>query len=139
MKINNKTTVTRKEDIQRDWHFINVENEILGVVASDIAQILLGKNKPNYTPNLNMGDNVVVTNASKVVVTGNKLDNKVYKKPTGYPGAVKEETLRHLMKRRPTEALRRAVYGMLPKNKLRKKRMQNLEEFYRCGLSFFKF
>lgn len=122
----NKTTVTKKEDIRREWHLVDVEGKILGSVASDIARLLLGKNKANYTPNLNMGDKVVVTNASKIEVTGKKLKNKIYRHSTGYPGALREESLEHLLERKPTEVLRRAVWGMLPKNKLRKERIRNL-------------
>jgi large subunit ribosomal protein L13 len=122
----NRSTATKREDIVRNWHFIDVEGKILGRAASDIAKILIGKNKADYTPNLDIADNVVVLNAGKIEVTGNKLEDKIYKKPTGFPGSVTTESLGKLMQRRPTEALRRAVKGMLPKNKLTKKRITHL-------------
>lgn len=119
-----KTTI-KSEKITK-WHLLDAQGKILGSLASDIADILNGKIDPSYTPNMVNFDKVVVINASQVVVTGNKLTNKVYYRHTGYPGGVKSETLGKLMNRRPTEALRRAVYGMLPKNKLRKDKIANL-------------
>ncbi len=123
-----KTTTTKKENITRAWHFIDVENKVLGRVASDIAVILMGKDKANYSPTMNSGGKVVVTNAAKIAVTGNKLTGKIYYKPSGdgYPGATKEESLAKLLARRPEEVVRRAVKGMLPKNKLIQERMKNL-------------
>jgi len=121
-----KTFIPNHKDIKHDWRLIDAENKILGRVASDISTLLLGKNKPTYTPNMNVGDKVVVINAEKVAVSGNKMKNKVYYRVTGYPGGIKSETLEKLLSRRPTEAVRRAVHGMLPKNKLRKERMNNL-------------
>jgi large subunit ribosomal protein L13 len=98
----------------------------LGKVAAEVSVLLTGKNKPNFSPNINVGDKVVVINAEKVAVSGSKLKRKVYHRVTGYPGTVKSETLEKLLSRKPPEAIRKAVYGMLPKNKLRKKRMGNL-------------
>lgn len=121
-----KSTTTRKEDIKRDWHLIDASGMVLGRVATDIAGLLIGKHKASYTPNLNVGDKVVVTNVSKIAVTGNKKSSKVYYRHSGYPGSVKSEALGTLLDRNPSEALRRAVKGMLPKNKLTKARMKNL-------------
>lgn len=119
-----KTTI--KSDKPTKWHLLDAQGKVLGAIASDIADILNGKIDPSYTPNMVNFDKVVVVNASQVVVTGNKLKNKTYYRHTGYPGGVKSETLGKLLNRRPTEALRRAVYGMLPKNKLRKDKIANL-------------
>jgi large subunit ribosomal protein L13 len=121
-----KTFIPSQKDIKHDWHLVDADNKVLGKVASDIAILLTGKNKPTYTPNTNVGDNVVVINAEKISVSGNKMKNKVYHRVTGYPGGVKSETLEKLLSRRPTEVVRRAVYGMLPSNKLRNERMNNL-------------
>ena len=121
-----KTFIPSQKDIKHGWHLIDADNKVLGKVSSDIATLLIGKNKPTYTPNMNVGDNVVVINAEKISVSGNKMKKKIYYRVTGYPGGVKSETLEKLLIRRPTEAVRRAVRGMLPSNKLRKERMNNL-------------
>jgi len=121
-----KTFIPSQKDIVHGWHLLDADNKVLGKIASDIASILIGKNKPAYTPNINVGDNVVVINAEKISVSGNKMKKKIYYRVTGYPGGVKSETLEKLLVRRPTEAVRRAVRGMLPSNKLRKERMNNL-------------
>ena len=121
-----KTFVPKHNKIERDWHLIDVEGKVLGRVATDISKLLIGKHKATYTPNINVGDNVVVINAEKIAVTGKKLKNKKYHRYTGYPGGIKTETLEHLLERKPTEVIRKAVFGMLPKNKLRKKRIANL-------------
>lgn len=121
-----KTTMPKKEDIVPNWHFIDVNGKILGRVASDIATLLMGKHKAEYMSHINVGDKVVVTNASKVAVTGNKMEDKVYKRVSQYPGSVKEENLSSLLDRRPDEVIRRAVKRMLPKNKLVKERINNL-------------
>ncbi len=121
-----KTTITRKEDLKRDWHVIDARGKILGQVASEAAQLLLGKHKPNFTFHLNNGDKVIITNASKIAVTGNKENAKVYSRYSGYPGGIKSETLKQLKARKPDEVIRLAVKGMLPKNKLQKDRMSNL-------------
>ena len=121
-----KTYSAKSDEIQPDWHLVDAGNKILGRVASDIAVLLTGKEKVSYTPHINVGDKVVVINAEKVAVTGNKQKNKVYHRVTGYPGGVRSETLEKLLSRKPAEVIRKAVYGMLPKNKLRKDRMGNL-------------
>lgn len=121
-----KTYTPKPEEINQNWHLIDAEGKVLGKLASEIAPILMGKNKPTYTPHINVGDKVVVINGTKFAVTGKKLTDKVYHRDTGYPGSVKSETLEKLLARKPTEAVRRAVRGMLPKNKLLKERMKNL-------------
>jgi large subunit ribosomal protein L13 len=122
----NKTYAPNPKKVQKDWHFINAEDQILGKLAADIATKLMGKNKVVYAPNAEVGDKVVVTNAAKITVTGNKEEDKLYQHYTGFPGGLRTEKLRHLRERKPTEILRIAVNGMLPKNKLRKVRMSNL-------------
>ncbi len=122
----NKTYVQKKEEIVRNWHFVDASGQVLGSLASDVAQKIMGKNKPSYSPNLDMGDNVVVTNAAKIAVTGNKMQNKIYYRHTGYPGGLKSTTLEELFEKDPAEVLRKAVWGMLPNNKLRKKRITHL-------------
>lgn len=121
-----RTFTPSHNNISRQWHLIDAEGKVLGHIAADISNILMGKNKPTFTPNINVGDNVVVINADKVAVTGKKLLDKKYFKHTGFPGGVKEENLGDLLKRKPADVIKKAVNGMLPKNKLRKDRMRNL-------------
>ncbi len=121
-----KTFAPSNKDIKRNWVFIDAKDRVLGTVAAEAATKLMGKNKATFTPNMNMGDKVVIVNASKAVVTGNKLETKTYYWHTGYPKGLRSETLGHLLSRKPTEALKRAIAGMLPKNKLQKERMANL-------------
>jgi len=111
------------------WHFVDVNGEILGRVSTKIAKLLIGKGKPDYTPNIQMGDKVVVTNAANIKVTGKKLKQKIYYRYTGYHGSVKAEKLEDLLKRDPRKVIERAVRGMLPRNKLMKRRMANLYIF----------
>jgi len=106
---------------------LDANGQILGRIATQIATILRGKNKPEFRPNKITGDKVLVKNASKIVVTGRKLEDKIYYKHTGYLGHLKAETLKDVMRRDPSEAIRRAVYGMIPDNKLRDTLMKNLE------------
>ena len=122
-----RTTVTKAKDINRQWHFFDAEGEILGRLASRIAPLLMGKNKSNYAPYLDMGDFVVVVNAAKVAVTGKKEKNKIYYRHSRYPGHLKEESLGKLRKRRPEELIRRAVRRMLPANRLRDPRLARLK------------
>lgn len=122
-----KTYTTKFKDITRKWHHVDVENRVLGRVATEVADLLHGKNKPTFAPYLDCGDYVVVTNAGKVKVTGGKEKKKVYYHHTGYVGNLKEETFEKLMQRKPTEVLKKAVCGMLPKNKLRDSMMARLK------------
>jgi large subunit ribosomal protein L13 len=113
------TTYTAKPgEIQRDWYVVDAEGQTLGRLSTRIADMLRGKNKPQYTPHVDTGDFVIVVNAEKVRVTGKKLDDKMVRWHTGYPGGLKERTLREQLQRRPTEVIRKSVKGMLPKNKL---------------------
>ncbi len=124
-----KTFMQRKEDVQREWFIVDATGKTLGRLASEIAKILMGKHKPTYTPHVDGGDFVVVVNAEKIHATGKKLDKKIYYRHTGYPGGLKETTLREMLQKKPEEVIRLAVRGMLPKNKLRDRRMKRLKVY----------
>jgi large subunit ribosomal protein L13 len=113
-----KTYSAKPGEIVRQWYVVDAEGQILGRLATRIADTLRGKGKPQYTPHTDTGDFVVVVNAEKVAVTGKKLDQKMYHRHSGYPGGLTSRTLREQLDRRPTDVLRKAVKGMLPKNKL---------------------
>lgn len=125
----NTTASTRQKDITRDWHLIDVKNQTLGRISTDIAVRLMGKSKPYFVRNIDCGDHVVVVNAEKVAVTGKKEQDKVYRRHSGYPGGFKEETLSELRARKPEEIIREAVKGMLPQNKLRDRMLRRLHVF----------
>lgn len=112
------TYIAKEKDIQHAWHLVDAKDKVLGRVASKIAAILIGKHKVIYAPHQYTGDEVVVINASKIKVTGNKMADKVYKRYSAYPGGLKQETLEAKMKKQPDYVIRHAVKGMLPKNKL---------------------
>ena len=113
-----KTFMLRKEDVEHKWYVIDAENQILGKVAEKAAYVLKGKHKPTYTPHVACGDNVIIINAEKVRLTGDKLDKKVYYNHSGYPGGLRERTARTMQEKYPVEMVERAVKGMLPKNRL---------------------
>ncbi len=115
--------------VERKWHLIDVKDQILGRSATKIARLLSGKDKVEYVPYLDIGDHVVVINAAEVAVTGKKERQKTYYRHSGYPGGLKAETLRELREKRPEEIIRRAVKGMLPKNKLQKPMLKRLHIF----------
>ena len=116
------------EDLQvgKNWFVVDAEGVVLGRLATRIARMLIGKDKANYTPHLDCGDHVVVINAERVKLTGNKIDQKIYRHHSGYPGGLKEIPIRVMLQRRPEEVVREAVLGMLPKNKLRARRAKKL-------------
>ena len=116
--INMKTFMLKKEDVKHKWYIIDAEGKNLGKVAALAASVLRGKNKPTYTPHIACGDNVIIINAEKVNLTGNKLDKKMYYNHSGYPGGLRERTARTMIERYPVEMVERAVKGMLPKNRL---------------------
>ena len=122
-----KTYTLREAEIERRWYVVDATDETLGRLASRIARVLVGKNKPTYTPTLDGGDHVIVLNAGKVAVSRDKLDAKIYARHSGYPGGYKEETLGHLMERRPEEAVRRAVKGMVPHTRLGAQQLRKLK------------
>ncbi len=121
-----KTQFVRKETHKPEWFVIDATNQTVGRMCANIASILRGKHKPTYTPHADGGDYVIVINSSKVIFTGNKLDQKSYINFSGYPGGKKEETARNLLNRRPNAVLERAIKGMLPKNRLGRKMFKKL-------------
>ncbi len=122
-----KTYYPKEKDLTRNWVLVDANDQNLGRLASRIAQILLGKHKPDFTPGVDNGDFVVVINAEKVRVTGNKLDAKMYYRHSGYPGGLKTIALRDQLKKHPERVLRSAVWGMLPKNRHGRKLMRKLK------------
>jgi large subunit ribosomal protein L13 len=122
-----KSYMARPQEVERKWYVVDAEGQTLGRLATEIARILRGKNKPQYTPHVDTGDFVVVVNAEKVVVTGKKAEQKVYRRHSGYPGGLKETSYEQMMERRPTEILRRAVKGMMPKNRLARQQLRKLK------------
>lgn len=113
-----KTFVPKKEEIERKWWLVDAENKVLGRLATEVAVLLRGKGKPEFVDFLDSGDFVVVINAEKIRLTGKKLEQKRYYSHSEYPGGIKEKTLRQLMETNPEEVIRKAVWGMIPKNKL---------------------
>jgi large subunit ribosomal protein L13 len=122
-----KTLVARKEDVNRDWYLVDAENLVLGRMATQIANVLRGKNKPTYTPSVDTGDFVIVVNADKIALTGNKLADKMYYSHSGYPGGIKSINAGKLQEKKPGEIIRHAVKGMLPKNKLARHMLNKLK------------
>ena len=122
-----KSYMARPLEVERRWYVVDAEGQTLGRLATEIARILRGKNKPQYTPHVDTGDFVVVVNAEKVVVTGKKAEQKVYRRHSGYPGGLKVTSYEQMMERRPTEILRRAVKGMMPKNRLARQQLRKLK------------
>lgn len=123
------TQTTKASDIQREWHHIDVKEQTLGRIATDIAKLLMGKSKAYFVRNLDCGDYVVVTNAKLIKVTGNKEDQKNYYRHSGYPGGFRVETLKELRGRKPEDIITHAVKGMLPQNKLRDQMLKRLRVF----------
>jgi large subunit ribosomal protein L13 len=113
------TNSTKLKEITRNWHLIDVKGKILGRAAADVAHVLMGKSKPNFVRNMDCGDNVVVINAAHVETTGRKEKEKLYSNYSGHPGGLKQKALWQVRQEKPTEPLKKAVFGMLPKNKLR--------------------
>lgn len=124
---NEKTYTLRESEIDRRWYVVDAADQTLGRLASRIARVLEGKNKPTFTPTMDSGDHVIVLNASKVAVTRDKRESKVYARHSGYPQGYKQETLGHLLERRPEEVIRRAVKGMLPRNRLGAQQLRKLK------------
>ena len=122
-----KTYNAKPGEIQRDWYLVDAEGQTLGRLATQIAERLRGKGKPQYTPHVDTGDFIVVVNAEKIAVTGKKLDEKMYYRHSGYPGGLRERTLREQLERQPTEVLRKAVKGMLPRNRLGRAQLTKLK------------
>ena len=125
----NKTPLPNKETLETKWYVIDAEGQRLGRMATEIAMILRGKNKPSYTPNMDTGDFVIVINADKVVVTGRKSEQKLYRRHSGRPGGMKTETFSQLQKRIPNRIVEKAVKGMLPKNVMGRKLFTKLKVY----------
>lgn len=115
--------------IGKNWYVVDADGQVLGRLATRVARILIGKDKPTFTPHLESGDHVIVVNAEKIRLTGNKIDQKVYRHHSGYPGGLKEVPIKVVLQRRPEEVVREAVLGMLPKNKLRARRAKMLRVY----------
>ena len=124
-----KTVSLKAGDIKKEWVVIDATDLVLGRLASRVALILRGKNKPGFTPNVDCGDNVIVINAEKVALKGKKMTNRVYTRYTGYPGGQRFTTPREILAKRPAELIRRAVKGMLPKTRLGDKQLGNLHVY----------
>jgi large subunit ribosomal protein L13 len=122
-----KTYSAKPGEVTREWYLVDAEGKTLGRLATQIADTLRGKRKPQFTPHVDTGDFVIVVNAEKIQVTGNKLDQKRYYRHSGYPGGLRSRTLREQLDRRPTEVLRVAVKGMLPKNRLARQQITKLK------------
>jgi large subunit ribosomal protein L13 len=122
-----KTWNAKPGEVERRWYLVDAEGQTLGRLATRIADTLRGKGKAQYTPHVDTGDFVVVVNAEKIVVTGKKLDEKLYYRHSGYPGGLKARPLREELARRPTEVLRKAVRGMLPRNRLGRAQLRKLK------------
>lgn len=124
-----KTYYPKESELQRDWYVVDANDQTLGRLASRIAQVLIGKHKPTYTPGVDTGDFVVVINAKHITVTGNKMEDKMYYRHSGYPGGLKSLTLRQQLDRYPDRVIRQAVWGMLPHNKLGRKLLKKLKVY----------
>lgn len=123
------TSIAKPEQIEKKWYVVDAEGKTLGRFASEIAKILTGKNKPIYTPNVDTGDYVIVINAEKIQLTGNKLQDKKWYRHTGYPGGRKEVAYKDLIAAKPEFVIQKAVKGMLPKNKLARKQIKKLKVY----------
>ena len=125
--MNAKTYTARESEIERRWFVVDATDQTLGRIATHVARVLSGKNKPTYTAHLDTGDHVIILNASKVSVSRDKLTSKSYARHSGHPQGFKEESLGHLLDRRPEEVLRRAVKGMMPHNRLGAQQLRKLK------------
>ena len=124
-----KTFVATPSTRERNWVLVDANGQTLGRLATQIADVLRGKRKPTYTPHVDTGDFVVVVNAEKISVTGDKLHEKMYYRHSGYPGGIKERSLNDMLERRPEEVIRHAVKGMLPRNRLARKQLTKLKVY----------
>ena len=129
MKIKTKTFSAKKENIKRNWYLVDAKGKILGRLATKIAMILMGKNKPIYTPHVDTGDHVIVVNAKEIILTGKKLEKKVYYSHSGYPGGIKAITAGKLLEKNPEMVIENAVRRMLPKTKLGRSMVKKLKVY----------
>ncbi|MCY3768479.1 MAG: 50S ribosomal protein L13 [Gammaproteobacteria bacterium] len=124
-----KTFSANPDKIKREWYVVDAQNKVLGRLSAEIARLLRGKHKPEFTPHVDTGDYIIVVNAEKVVVTGNKYHDKRYYRHTGYPGGIKEASFREVQAKHPTRIIQTAVKGMLPKNKLGRAMLSKLKVY----------
>lgn len=124
-----RTYQPKASEIERTWYVVDAEGMVLGRVATEVARILRGKHKPTFTPHLDTGDHVIVVNADKIVLTSNKGEKVFVHRHSGYPGGLRSESYGHLLANRPEEAVRRAVRGMLPKNRLGRQMIRKLKVY----------
>jgi len=124
-----KTVSAKKEEVQHEWYLVDATDKILGRLATQIANVLRGKNKPIFTPHVDTGDFIIVTNAEKVKLTGKKLENKRYYRHSGYPGGFRVRTAQEVLKKKPEDLIMLAVKGMLPKNRLGSKLLTKLKVY----------
>ena len=124
-----KTVFAKKENVDRKWYVIDAKDQILGRLAVEIARRLRGKHKPTYTPHIDTGDYIIVVNADKIRLTGNKLEKKIYYRHTGYPGGLKTINANKLLQRKPERVLEHAVKGMLPKNRLGRRMYKKMKVY----------
>lgn len=124
-----KTYQAKKGELDQRWYLVNAEGKVLGRLATELAKILRGKTKPTYTPHIDTGDFIVVVNAEKVALTGKKMKDKIYYRHTGYPGGIREISAEKLLAKKPTELIRKAVKGMIPKNSLGRQMLTKLKVY----------
>ncbi len=124
-----KSFMANAQNIQRKWYVVDAEGMVLGRLATQVASILRGKHKPTYTPHVDTGDYVIILNADKVVLTGNKLDQKIYYRHTGYPGGLRETTARNMIAKKPEFVVQEAIRGMLPHNSLGRAMIKKLKVY----------
>ena len=127
--MNNTTYSVKKSEIDRKWYIIDAEGKPLGRVATEVARLLRGKHKPTFTPNMDVGDHVIVINCSKAILTGNKLNEKVYRHHSGYIGGMKEVSAKDMMEKNPEKAMMLAIKGMLPHNTLGREALKKLRVY----------
>lgn len=124
-----KTYLAPVNEIEKKWYVVDAENKVLGRLATEIASRLRGKHKPTFSPFMDNGDFIIVTNADKIILTGNKMDDKKYYRHTGYMGGIKEASAKELLEKHPTQLVTKAVKGMLPKNKLGRAQLKKLKVY----------
>ena len=127
--MNNTTYIVKKNEIERKWYIIDAANKPLGRVATEAAKLLRGKHKPTFTPNLDVGDHVIILNCNQVILTGNKLNQKVYRHHSGYIGGMKETSAKDMLEKNPEKAMMLAVKGMLPHNSLGAQQLKKLRVY----------
>ena len=136
VNVTKSTKTVSAKDIRREWKLVDLKGKILGRAANEIVVSLMGKNKTQYSPNMDVGDNVVVINAAQVLLSENKADRKTYTSFSGYPGGLRKISYNSMMEKNPSDIVRHAISGMLPKNKLRDKRLARLHVFANDQHSF---